>query len=120
MKTQRALLVTTRPDEIHGLDELNVALSRGWRVACATAMGGAGVGTQDGMPDLCFAALVIIERDEEEAAAELQAREEEEADAERGEDVPAASLSWVPLSSQPEGAPNTLDHLPKSGGVRPC
>lgn len=62
MERQRALLVTTRPGENHGLDELNVALKRGWRVACATAMGGAGIGTQNGKPDLCFAALVIIER----------------------------------------------------------
>lgn len=82
---QRALLVKIRPDETHGLDELNVALSRGWHVVQATAMGGAGVGTRDGLPDMCLAALVIIERDDEAALAMI--REEEVAEKPEGESV---------------------------------
>jgi len=66
MKThQKALVVTTRPGETHNLDELNIALSRGWRVAHATAMGGAGIGAENDTPALCFAALVILERDDD-------------------------------------------------------
>lgn len=61
---QKALIVITRPGESHGLDELNIALKRGWRVTHATAMGGAGVGQND-LPELCFAALVIIEREDD-------------------------------------------------------
>lgn len=67
---QKALLVITRPDASHGLDELNVALHRGWRVVHATAMGGAGTGAPNHAPELCFAALVILER-AEEAATDL-------------------------------------------------
>lgn len=75
---QKAVLVKIRPDETHGLDELNVALGRGWHVVHATAMGGAGVGTQDGLPDLCLAALVVIERGSDAVLAPLVAEEEPE------------------------------------------
>lgn len=74
---QRALLITSRPGQDHDLDALNEALKRGWRVVHATAMGGAGIGSQDGLPELCFAALVIIER-EFESALDLLGEAEEE------------------------------------------
>lgn len=74
--TQKALLVITRPGESHGLDELNIALNRGWRVAHATAMGGASAGFQDGASELCFAALVIIERHAESGAGQADHLEE--------------------------------------------
>jgi hypothetical protein len=73
---QKALLVITRPHETQGLDELNIALHRGWRVVHATAMGGAGTGVENDVPALCFAALVIIERGED-ATAELLEQVEE-------------------------------------------
>lgn len=63
MKThQKALIITTEPGESHNLDELNLELNRGWRVAHVSAMGGAGAGAAEHSPELCFAALVIIER----------------------------------------------------------
>lgn len=62
MRTQqKALIVMARPDRTDGLDELNLALQRGWRVAHVASMGGAGVGTAAALPDLCFAALVVLE-----------------------------------------------------------
>jgi hypothetical protein len=70
MKThQKALVILTRPGDRHELDDLNIALRRGWRVAHVTAMGAAGIGTENGLPELCFAALVIIERDHDDAEA---------------------------------------------------
>jgi hypothetical protein len=66
MKThQKALIITTRPGETHNLDELNLALSRGWRVAHVSAMGGAGAGAAEDTPTLCFAALVVLERQQD-------------------------------------------------------
>lgn len=74
---QKALIVKTGPDSVHGLDELNLNLHRGWRVQHVAPMGAAGVGAQDGTPALQFAALVIIERDEERAAALIEEAEED-------------------------------------------
>jgi hypothetical protein len=69
MKTQqKALVVMTRPEKVHGLDELNIELRRGWRVVHIVPMGGAATGNRRGSPDLCFAALVILEHS---AQAEL-------------------------------------------------
>lgn len=77
---QKALVVMARPGSVHGLDELNIALGRGWRVAHVAPMGGAGVNTE---PDaeIHFAALVILERSGDAEAAVLAAVEEEADDA---------------------------------------
>jgi hypothetical protein len=74
---QKAFVVRIRPDSTHGLDELNVQLGRGWRVVDMTPLGGAAVGSRDDTPELCLAALVVIERGEGEAGAVLAQTEEE-------------------------------------------
>jgi hypothetical protein len=56
--TQKALIVRTGPDGHDGLEALNIALERGWRVAKVAPMGGA-AGPAD---TPCHAALVILER----------------------------------------------------------
>ena len=53
---QKALIVRTGTKDADGLDELNIELERGWRVAEISPMGGAGGGD---VPVL--AALVILE-----------------------------------------------------------
>lgn len=61
--TQKALIVRTGPDGHDGLEELNIELERGWRVAHVAPMGGA-AGPAEAP---CHAALVVLEyRDEEE------------------------------------------------------
>ena len=70
---QKALIVTTGSKKPRGLDELNIALERGWRVAAVSPMGGAGAAKED----VRLAALVIIERHEDPGAAVLHAVEEE-------------------------------------------
>lgn len=75
---QKALIVTTGPDKARGLDELNVHLSRGWRVVHATPMGGASVGSANDEPVICLAALVIVERYDGAAAVLEQVQEEKE------------------------------------------
>lgn len=81
MKTrQKALIVKTRRGRTQGLEELNRYLGRGWRVVHTTPMGGAGVGAADDIPDLCFAALVVIEQrgsSKAEVAAEVEEEVEE-------------------------------------------
>jgi hypothetical protein len=64
MKTeQKALIVTTDTVKTRGLDELNIHLGRGWRVAHVSPMGGAAYGAHQGdAPSMCLAALVILER----------------------------------------------------------
>ena len=74
---QKALIVRCCPDSMHGLDELNVQLNRGWRVHHVAPMGAAGVGARDGSPSLHFAALVILEREREDEAGLLEEAEEE-------------------------------------------
>lgn len=74
---QKALIVRIRPDSTHGLDELNVQLGRGWRVVEVAPLGGAGVGAREGTPELCLAALVVIEREDDEAADVLAEAHEE-------------------------------------------
>lgn len=61
---QKAFIVRIQPNSTHGLDELNVQLGRGWRVAEVAPLGGAGVGSHENTPELCLAALVVIEREE--------------------------------------------------------
>ena len=56
--TQKALIVRTGPDGHDGLEELNIQLERGWRVAETTPMGGAE--TEADGPT--HAALVVLER----------------------------------------------------------
>lgn len=62
--TQKALIVRTGPDGHEGLKELNLELERGWRVARVSPMGGAG---ETGEAP-CHAALVVLERRDEEGA----------------------------------------------------
>jgi hypothetical protein len=77
MRTQqKALIVMAHPDWKDGLDELNMALQRGWRVAQMAPMGGAGVVAYKGTPELCFAALVVLERAVEAEAGVLEQAEE--------------------------------------------
>lgn len=81
---QRALIVTAGSDKHRGLDELNIALGRGWRVAHVAPMGGSGASRKEPR----FAALVIIQR-EENSTAEVLHQTEEEADIMDGNGAPA-------------------------------
>ncbi|PSQ75787.1 MAG: hypothetical protein BRD35_07910 [Bacteroidetes bacterium QH_7_62_13] len=63
---QKALIVRTGPDGHDGLRELNVELERGWRVARVTAMGGAGAPDEE---DPTHAALVVLEREDQDRAS---------------------------------------------------
>lgn len=65
---QKALIIKDSLSTTHGLDELNVHLKRGWRVAHLAPMGATGNSTPDATSDRCFAAIVIIERTDQEAA----------------------------------------------------
>lgn len=69
---QRALIVTAGSEKNRGLDELNIALGRGWRVAHVAPMGGSGASRKEPR----FAALVIIQREENTASEVLQQTEE--------------------------------------------
>ena len=76
---QKALVVLAQPGDARGVDELNVQLNRGWRVAKVAPMGGAAAGSPGTDGDICFAALVILERrrsGEAELAAEVEEAEE--------------------------------------------
>ena len=75
---QKALIVSMEGEHARGLDELNIALGRGWRVIHATPMGGAGAFRRDAR----FASLVVIEREEEVTTEAVRYEEEEEAVAE--------------------------------------
>lgn len=70
---QKALIVTTGSKKSKGLDELNIALERGWRVSSISPMGGSGASKEEPR----FAALVVIERYADGPSAVLQAVEEE-------------------------------------------
>jgi hypothetical protein len=79
--TQKALIVKTGPEGHEGLEELNIELERGWRVAEVAPMGGAGGASAS--PG--HAALVILEgRDLNEPQPAVAAKDiedvEEEAD----------------------------------------
>lgn len=72
MKTQqKALIVSIVDDRTRGLDELNIALGRGWRVIYMEPMGGSGSARREAR----FASLVVIER-EDEGLAEAHLVEE--------------------------------------------
>lgn len=71
---QKALIVTTGSKKPKGLDELNIALERGWRVAVVSPMGGSGASKEEPR----FAALVVIERHEDVPSSVLHAVEEAE------------------------------------------
>jgi hypothetical protein len=73
---QKALIVMAHPDWTNGLDELNMALQRGWRVARLSPMGGAGVIAYKGTPEACFAALVVLERAVDAEAGVMEQVEE--------------------------------------------
>ena len=70
--SQHALLVTSGPGGIQGLDTVNERLKKGWRVAHVAPMGAAGSGSETQ-----FAALVVIERSGDEAESVLEQIEEE-------------------------------------------
>lgn len=74
---QKALIVRAGPDTAQGLEDLNMHLSRGWRVVHLAPMGGAGAGTDARTPLLHFAALVVIEQEARRAPTALQAAEAE-------------------------------------------
>lgn len=74
---QKALIIKTGPDGDHGLDTLNIELGRGWRVAHVASMGGAGAGGGESTPELCLAALVVLERREERTGLAVMEAEEE-------------------------------------------
>lgn len=101
MSTQKALIVRIRPNSMHGLDELNVQLKRGWHVTKVTPLGGAGIGSREDTPELCLAALVIIER-EEERATEVIAQAEAETEEIVEEIVEGEELSGETLSEELE------------------
>lgn len=65
--TQKALIVRTGPEGHEGLEELNIELERGWRVAQVAPMGGA-AGAADAP---CHAALVILEHADEDEGPTL-------------------------------------------------
>lgn len=115
MKTeQKALLVRTGPEATHGLDDLNVHLSRGWRVVHLSPMGAAGVGSHDGTPVLHFAALVVVERVPQNGPA---LREAEEA----GEALDDALGEVIEELVEGDGSGLEVDPpgLPLEGGAEP-
>lgn len=78
---QKALIVTAGSTKPSGLDELNIALERGWRVAVVAPMGGAGASKDEPR----FAALVIMERSDNSTHAVLHAVEEESGEIAEGD-----------------------------------
>ena len=90
---QKAFVVRIRPDSTHGLDELNVQLGRGWRVVEVAPLGGAGVGSRDEAPELCLAALVVIEREDDSATEVIAQAEEEAEEIVEGEELSGKTLS---------------------------
>ena len=68
-KEHKALVVHYSPDSVSpSLDELNTLLNDGWRLMSATAMGGAGTASSSQ-----FAALVILEREEQKTVGGFMA-----------------------------------------------
>lgn len=81
---QKALIVRAGPTSSSGLDDLNIELERGWRVAEVAPMGGAGGATSDPV----VAALVILEhRDEESPEPSLATETVEQVDEEPVDEV---------------------------------
>ncbi len=78
MAKQKAFLILVRPDSVEGLDELNLALGRGWRVVSSVALGGAATGTTQ-EHHYCVGCLVTVERDQHRAASLMESIEEEDA-----------------------------------------
>lgn len=74
---QKAYLIQVGADGVRGLDDLNMALGRGWRVVETTPLGGAAAGTEADAR-LCLACLVVVERSERPAASLLETSEEDE------------------------------------------
>ena len=67
MKERKALIVHYDPSA-RGTDpvaELNALLADGWTLVSVSAMGGAAVGPGVTGPELHFAALAVVEREEE-------------------------------------------------------
>ena len=82
--TQKALIVRAGPTSTHGLDDLNIELERGWRVAEVAPMGGAGGATASPV----VAALVILEHhDDPDAEPALATEVVEEVEEETVDEV---------------------------------
>ena len=97
---QKALIVHYGPGSAHRLDELNIQLSRGWRVVHTTPMGAAALGAGGAEPAVHFAALVIVERTQDNDAAVLEQEAEEEID-EIIEDLVEGDGSSVEVDDEP-------------------
>jgi hypothetical protein len=78
---QKALIVSMEGERARGLDELNIALGRGWRVVHAAPMGGAGAFRRE----VRFASLVVIEREDDVLAENVRFEEEVEEPAAEGD-----------------------------------
>lgn len=76
MTRQKAYLIQTSPTAVHGLDDLNIALERGWRVASTCPLGGAAAGGSEEQ-GFSVGCLVIVERNERHAPAVIDTIEEE-------------------------------------------
>lgn len=100
---QKALIVHYGPDSAHRLDELNVQLNRGWRVVHATPMGAVAMNTSGADPAVHFAALVVIERAQDNDTATLEKESEEEID-EILEELVEGNGSSVEIDDKPFSA----------------
>lgn len=90
---QRALIVRVTPQRTEGLDALNTELQRGWRVVQVTPMGGTGLDERGDAPTPFLAALVVIERRQQQEEAPLAARARQST--QETEDEPAEIVKEV-------------------------
>jgi hypothetical protein len=75
MTKQKAHIVTLdNTGRVSGLNDLNLALGRGWSFVSATPLGGS---IPSGGENGCLAALVILQREDRTAEALLESVEEE-------------------------------------------
>ena len=96
MKTQqKALIVSMVDDRTRGLDELNIALGRGWRVVHIEPMGGGGSARKE----VRFASLVVIEREEDALADSVLVEEAVEETVNEGDGASQEVGSGYPESS---------------------
>ena len=72
------MILLAGPEKTRGLNELNIELERGWRVAHVTPMGGGGMSEAEEDAGPHWAALVVIERSEDRTAGVMLEQAEEE------------------------------------------